>query len=48
MRRVDWRRLLLVFLLCSIWWAFTLARGCDGGGPRPLELVPAEQRGGGK
>jgi hypothetical protein len=44
MVRADWRTLALV-LLVLVGWTLTLARGCDGGGPRPLEVVPAEQRG---
>jgi hypothetical protein len=42
---VDWHKQALVALLAAAWWALTLARGCDDGKPRPLELVPAERRG---
>jgi hypothetical protein len=34
----------LLLTLAAVWWALTLLRGCDGGRPRPLELVPAEQQ----
>jgi hypothetical protein len=37
--KVDRRFLALV--LAAVWWAFTLARGCQGGRPRPAELIPA-------
>jgi hypothetical protein len=44
MRRVDWRVFGLVLALAAPWWLFTLAQGCDGGRPRPVDLIPAEQR----
>jgi hypothetical protein len=44
MRRVDWRVFGLVLALAALRWLFTLARGCDGGRPRPAELIPAEQQ----
>jgi hypothetical protein len=48
MRRVDWRLLILVLVLAAVWWLFTLAPGCQGGRPRPAELIPGERRGGGQ
>jgi hypothetical protein len=44
MPRVDWRFLAVLLALAAAWWALTLLRGCDGGKPRPAELVPPEQR----
>jgi hypothetical protein len=46
MNRADRRKLVLVLLVCGIWWTVTLARGCDGGRPGPMEWVAAEQRDG--
>jgi hypothetical protein len=43
-RRVDWRFLVVLLTLATVRWALTLARGCDGGKPRPLELVLTEQQ----
>jgi hypothetical protein len=43
MLRVDWR-LSVELTLAAVWWTLTPIRGCDGGKPRPLELVPAEQQ----
>jgi hypothetical protein len=38
---VDWRFVALLLVLAVVWWTFTLARGCQGGRPWPLELIPA-------
>jgi hypothetical protein len=46
MRQVDRGFLVLLLVLSTVWWFFTLARGCQGGRPRPAELIPAEQRDG--
>jgi hypothetical protein len=43
MRRFDYRFLFALLVLSAVWWFFLLARRCDGGRPRPTELVPAEQ-----
>jgi hypothetical protein len=43
--QVDRRLLALVLVLSAVWWAFTAAKGCQGGRPRPAELVLAERRG---
>jgi hypothetical protein len=44
--RPTWRSLLLFVLFVALWWFFALAPSCDLGGPKPSELIPAEQRGG--
>ena len=44
--RVDRRFLALVLVLSAVWWFFTLARGCQGGRPRPAELIAGEHRDG--
>jgi hypothetical protein len=46
--RVDRDFLVLVVVLSAVWWALTLARGCQGGRPRPLDVIPATERGGSK
>jgi hypothetical protein len=46
MRQVDRRFLVLLVVLSALWWAFTLAKGCQGGKPRPLDVVPAGHRDG--
>ena len=43
MRRFDWRALAAFLALAALGWLFTAASRCDGGKPRPTELVPAEQ-----
>jgi hypothetical protein len=43
MKRVNWRALAAVLAFAALWWFLTLASRCDGGRPRPTELVPAEQ-----
>jgi hypothetical protein len=45
MLRPDWRRLLLTALVAA-WLAFVLLRGCDGGRPRPTELLPRKRQSG--
>jgi hypothetical protein len=44
MRGFDRRFLVLLLVLSAVWWTFTLARGCQGGKPRPAELIPASGR----
>ena len=43
MRRFDWRALAAFLALAALGWLFTAASRCDGGRPRPTELIPAEQ-----
>jgi hypothetical protein len=42
--KLDRRFLAFVLVLSAVWWFFALARGCQGGKPRPLDVVPAEKR----
>jgi hypothetical protein len=39
--RIDRRFLALVLVLAAVWWFVTLGWRCDGGRPRPAELIPA-------
>jgi hypothetical protein len=42
-RRFNWQALAAVLALAVLWWSFFLATRCDGGKPRPTELVPVER-----
>jgi hypothetical protein len=42
-RRFNWRAVAALLALAALWWLFTAASRCDGGRPRPTELIPAEQ-----
>ena len=46
MRRFDWRALAAFLALAALGWLFTAASRCDGGRPRPTELMPAGRPGG--
>jgi hypothetical protein len=48
MKRVDWPALALFLAFAALWWFFTLASRCDGGKPRPTDLVPAGRQDGQK
>ena len=41
--RINWRTLAAVLAFAALWWSLLLAGRCDGGRPRPTELVPPEQ-----
>jgi hypothetical protein len=40
--RPGWRALSLLLVLFCLWAVAALAPGCDGGKPRPAELIPAQ------
>jgi hypothetical protein len=39
--RVDWPAVGALVLFAALGWFVTLARGCEGGKPRPAELIAA-------
>jgi hypothetical protein len=41
----DWRALALLAAIFALWEFAALAPGCDGGRPRPSELIPARPGG---
>jgi hypothetical protein len=41
--RAKWRALAAFLAFAALWWLFTAASRCDGGRPRPTELIPAGQ-----
>ena len=43
MRRIDWRAIVPFLAFAAVWWGITLLAHCDPRGPRPTELVPAEE-----
>jgi hypothetical protein len=42
MQPMHWRFLVLLLGLGALPWLLTLARGCDGGKPRPTERGPEQ------
>jgi hypothetical protein len=41
--RPTWRSLLLFVMFVALGWFFALMPSCDLGGPKPSELLPADQ-----
>jgi hypothetical protein len=48
MRRGNWRALAAVLAFAALWWSLLLASRCDGGRPRPTEMIPTRQADGQK
>ena len=43
MKRITWRDQAAFLAFAALWWSLLLASRCDGGRPRPTELIPAGQ-----